>query len=235
MRGTWRFLPLLLIAAPEAGAGVVVKEAKTKGQVDVAATAAPLSDVLDRLARQTGMEIVYEGTRPRQLVTLSLAGRSPAEAVASILEGQGLNYALLMDATATRVEKLLVTGQTPPGARAASRPSHPPPRVRQLAPPEDDFEGDDLADEAEPVDPPSPALLAAPPGLPPPPPDPTQAQPVADPAAPAADPAAPHLNIPALIPDPGYSSSPFNPKPLALPTPQPTPTPTPDPAAPPPQ
>ena len=33
------------------------------------ATAAPLADVLDRLARQIGMEIVYDGTPPRQRVT----------------------------------------------------------------------------------------------------------------------------------------------------------------------
>ena len=112
MRGIGRLLLPLLALGPAAGAGIAVRE--SQGKIDVAAAAAPLADVLDRLAHQTGMKVVYEGPAPRQLVTLSLVGRSPAEAVTAILEGQGLNYALVLDATATRVEKLLVTGAATP-------------------------------------------------------------------------------------------------------------------------
>ncbi len=118
----------------------MVREAQ--GRIDVAAAAAPLADVLDRLARQTGMKIVYEGPAPRQLVTLSLVGRSPAEAVSAILEGQGLNYALILDATATRVEKLLVTGATSTSSSAraatASPPRYtPPPSPSPTSPPDE--------------------------------------------------------------------------------------------------
>ena len=108
-------LVLLALTASLSAAEVTVRV--SGGHVDLAAKAAPLSEVLDRLGRQTGMKVVYEGPAPRQLVTLSLAGRSPAEAVASILEGQGLNYALVLDVTATRVDKLLVTGSSPGGRR----------------------------------------------------------------------------------------------------------------------
>src|SRR5262245_39930616 len=90
------------------------------GRVHVTANAAPLADVLDRLARQTGMKVVYEGPAPRQLVTVSLLGRSPAEAVHDLLEGQGLNYALLGDSSGTGVQTLLMTG---PAASVASSSS----------------------------------------------------------------------------------------------------------------
>ena len=77
------------------------------------ARAAPLQQVLDRLGRQIGMKVVYEGGSPRQLVTLSLQGRTPAETVLALLEGQGLNYALLGDPTGAGAQTLLVTGSAP--------------------------------------------------------------------------------------------------------------------------
>jgi hypothetical protein len=111
------------------------------GQVDLTATAAPLNDILDRLARQTGMKVVYEGATPRQPVTISLRGRSPAETVLALLEGLGLNYALVGDITGTRVQTLILAGSgvaSPAAARTgaggsaggtapARRPFVPPP------------------------------------------------------------------------------------------------------------
>ena len=47
------------------------------------------SEVLDRLGRQIGMKVVYEGASPRQLVTLSLQGRSPAETVLGLARRPG--------------------------------------------------------------------------------------------------------------------------------------------------
>lgn len=149
MRRIGRLLLPFLAFVPPATAGIAVREAH--GRIDVAAQAAPLADVLDRLAKQTGMKIVYEGPAPRQLITLSLVGRSAPEAVTAILEGQGLNYALILDATATRVETLLVTG----AVAASSRPSRPaaaPPRYN--APPEP--EPEDLPEEPPAPDPPPP-------------------------------------------------------------------------------
>ena len=231
MRGIARLLPLLLVFAPRAHAGVDVRE--EQGRVDVAATAAPLFEVLDRLARQTGMKVVYEGPAPRQLVTLSLAGRSPAEAVASILEGQGLNYALILDVTATRVEKLLVTGSSA-GGRALSRSSAPSrPRVQPVRPPPDDEADEELDEEDDAVLPTGLPGAAVPPTAGANPPmDKGQPQPVPAPGTPVPTPA-PAL-IP-LIPNTTYSSSPFNPRPLPMvPTSQPAPTPTPTPATTPP-
>ena len=41
------------------------------GHVDLRATTAPLSEVLDRLARATGMKIVQQGVTPSMLLSLS--------------------------------------------------------------------------------------------------------------------------------------------------------------------
>jgi hypothetical protein len=127
-----RWVPCLLslgLLAPAARAEVEVRVSDER--VDVTATAAPLADVLDQLARQIGMEIVYDGQPPRQHVTLALEDRSPAEAVQGILEGQGLNYALLADPSGRRVQTLLLAGPvgkgsgTPPARPAAPRARRP--------------------------------------------------------------------------------------------------------------
>jgi hypothetical protein len=132
-------------------AEVTVRAAGSR--VDVTANAAPLADVLDRLARQTGMKVVYEGPAPRQLVTVSLLGRSPAEAVHDLLEGQGLNYALLGDSSGTGVQTLLMTGQaasvgSSSSASSSSTPALPPGfRGRGAAPPP--MSSADAIEEAE--------------------------------------------------------------------------------------
>jgi hypothetical protein len=110
---------LLLVPRP----GTAAVEVHVAGQsVDVQATNAPLSEVLDRLSRQTQMKVVYEGVPPRQMISLNLRGRTPVEAVVAALEGQGVNYAMSMDDTGTRVQTLLVTGtaSSSPTSRAGS-------------------------------------------------------------------------------------------------------------------
>ncbi len=124
----------LTLMAPMARAEVVVRVSQER--VDVTATAAPLADVLDHLARQTGMEIVYDGKPPRQKVTLALQGRSAAEAVQGILEGQGLNYALVADPTGTRVQTLLLAGPAGRGTSTSGASRAPAPiRRRPVLPP----------------------------------------------------------------------------------------------------
>jgi len=178
----------LTLMAPMARAEVVVRV--TQERVDVTATAAPLADVLDQLARQTGMEIVYDGKPPRQKVTLALQGRSAAEAVQGILEGQGLNYALVADPTGTRVQTLLLAGAAGTGTSIGSGAPRPPAPIRRRpvlppgASPEmmdrgfDEMEDEDLYDDPglmdealledepplEDEDPLAPATAAPPPG-----------------------------------------------------------------------
>jgi len=91
-----------------AQAGVEVTA--TGDRLDVTAAQAPVSEVLDGLARKTRMKVVYEGPVPRTPVTLELRGRTPAQAVLGVLEGLGLSYALVLDAAGSRVETLMIVG-----------------------------------------------------------------------------------------------------------------------------
>jgi hypothetical protein len=119
---------LLLVGRP----GAAAVEVRVAGQsVDVQASNAPISEVLDRLSRQTQMKVVYEGAPPRQMISLDLRGRTPVEAVVAALEGQGVNYAMAMDDTGTQVRTLLVSGTAAasPGGRAASAVQDFPERI----------------------------------------------------------------------------------------------------------
>jgi hypothetical protein len=121
------FVAVAVLAAP-APAEVRVQVAGSS--VDVAATAAPLAEVLDRLSRQTGMKVVYEGAAPRQLVTVTVRGRTPAQAVLAVLEGQGVNYALVTDPTGSSVRTLLVTGAASSSGGSAPARAVPAPANR---------------------------------------------------------------------------------------------------------
>jgi hypothetical protein len=202
----------LALAASPAGAEVLVRVSGEK--VDLTATAAPLADVLDRLARQTGMKVVYEGPAPRQLVTLSLHGRTPAETVLAVFEGLGINYALVADASGTRVQMLMVAGaaaaspSASSGARPAPavatprRPFGPPPGASPDAaePPFDEGDEEPMSDEAE--------IGGLPPGT--------------EPAPDAANPGGQAPSPPGTFPTPPTTTSPFSPSPF-MPQPQPFP------------
>jgi hypothetical protein len=211
---------LSLLAVP-AAAEVAVRVAD--GHVELVAKTAPLSEVLDRLARQTGMKVVYEGPAPRQLVTVTLRGRSPAETVLSLLEGLGLNFALVADPAGSRVQTLLVAGTasastTPASTTAAARPA-PGPR-RPFGPPpgaspetvDPAFEEEEDLEAAE-----DPAFAGLPPGVEPDP----GAAPAVDPSV--ANPGAPPANapgppgLPMTPPSSPFSASPFTPQPQPFP------------------
>ena len=109
-----------MLAAPDLRAAV---EIRVSGEhVDIQATNAPLADILDGLSRQTPMKIVYEGPPPRQLLSVDLKGRTPAEAVLAILEGQGLSFTVALDPSGTKVQTLLMAGGN-------NAPSAAPPRT----------------------------------------------------------------------------------------------------------
>src|SRR5918994_503095 len=139
-----------LLAALPASADVQV--AVNEGRVDLSATSAPLADVLDRLARQTQMEVTYEDAPPRNLVTASVAALTPAQAVLSVLEGLGLNYALQLDRTGQQVRTLLLVasrgGTAAPMPTAA--PESAPPHLRPPIPPPNEADEDLMEDDDEP-------------------------------------------------------------------------------------
>jgi hypothetical protein len=114
-------------------------------RVVVRAVGAPLADILTRFAQATGAEIVYEAARPRQLVTVVIEANSPAEAVAQLLEGQGLNYALRLDPTGKIVEMLVIAGSVSPVPTPAGAARNPRASPRAFRPPEEE-------DQAEPAE-----------------------------------------------------------------------------------
>ncbi len=219
---------LLSLVASVASAEVSVRV--SGGRVDLTATAAPLADVLDRLARQTGMKVVYEGPAPRQLVTVSLHGRTPAETVLAVFEGLGLNYAMVADSTGAGVQTLVVAGAAAASAAsspasAATRPTVPGPR-RPFGPPpgsspeavEPGFEDGDQEAETNDIDftglpsgaEAQDAGAAPPPGAPP------ANVPPQNPGAPQQGAAPPSATQPSMP----FSASPFTPQPQPFPPPQ---------------
>jgi len=221
---------VFLLLASSASAEVMVRVSGDR--VDLRVTAAPLADVLDSLGRQTGMKVVYEGPPPRQTVTVTLENRSHAQAVVDLLDGQGLNYAVVANASGTRVETLLIAGTAGAGtSRGASsapayrpvprRPSfRPPPAASPDAtdqgfdeppfdePDQEPVDDDSGFDENAPEEAPeNPAGVGSPRVVPP-----GASSPVA-PAAPA-NPQGPSL-FPGGVPPPS-SASPFTPQPFGV-------------------
>jgi hypothetical protein len=210
---------LPLVAAAE----VDLKSAN--GRLDLKVTAAPLSEVLDRLAKQTGMKVTYEGAPVRQPVTLTLLGRTPAEAVLGVLDGLGLNYALRMDMSGTRVEALLIAGTAAVTSGSPTLPSMPntAPALRPPATPAPEPDEEPEAEETEPPEPPRKPGAPPQPGQPPNP----------NPAAGTGPVGVPKPNMP-TFPGPGvptagpmFPVSPFAPTAPTMPPPsqgnQPTP------------
>ena len=221
------FAALVVVALGAAPATAEVAVRVSGGHVDLTATAAPLADVLDRLARQTGMKVVYEGPAPRQLVTLSLHGRTPTETVLSVLEGLGVNFALVADPSGARVQTLVVAGtataSSSPSGAAAGRSASPPTVRRPFGPPPgaspetvdpalEEMDEEPTADEEAFAGLPPGAEVADPGGVPMVPPDPTLANPAAQgPPVPL-----PGAGIPAQ-PTPRFSPSPIMPQPQPFP------------------
>jgi hypothetical protein len=146
-----RVAALTTAAVLTAGLGAAQTEVRKSGdKLDVRATAAAVSEVLDRIARETGMKVSYDGAPPRARISLTLTGVTPAHAVLSVLEGQGLNYALRMDPTGAKVETLLlVSGGTASAGVPAPAPRAPRPVEREPEPADAEEEAPEVAPAVE--------------------------------------------------------------------------------------
>jgi hypothetical protein len=158
-----------LAAVLAARTGVAQTEVHKVGdKLDLRATASPISEILDRIARETGMKVTYDGPAPRGRVSVTRTGVTPAQAVLAVLEGQGLNYALRMDPQGVRIETLLLVAGS--GASAsASAPTRPQPGPRAIDREPDVTEPEEEAPSEAPVTPPEEQRRPFPfPGVPPP-------------------------------------------------------------------
>jgi hypothetical protein len=193
---------LLLLSGFPARADV--KVSLKGGKMDIVATKATVKEILDRVASVTGMKVIYDGPVPVKAITKSVPDRTPANAVLGILEGEGINFAVILSQDGTKVETLLVTG--PSKARPApAGPAGMPPAA-------------DTGWAVEVDEPPPPPPPPGDPGAPPAPP--------ADAAA-AGQATSTPPPITLATPTP-YASSPFTPQgagPILLPPPYGTPAP----------
>jgi len=146
-------LALLLSVCPS---GVEVR-LTGPGRIALSAKEAPLSDVLECVSRETGMTVQYDGLpAPRQRVSAAIEDATVAEAVATLLDGQGLDYALGVDSAGTGAGTLVVSssGSGPSssgGTRSArGRDRTLPEPIPEEVPDEAEAETEELpgADEA---------------------------------------------------------------------------------------
>jgi hypothetical protein len=113
----------LLLPGLPADAGVEVRWSGTA--LDIHAEQVPIREVLDALARKTGMKVVYDGEMSSQPVRFERTGSTLRAGLTDLLRGQGLAYAFV--GRGEGVETLIVTRAT---AAAATRPgpvAAPPP------------------------------------------------------------------------------------------------------------
>ena len=143
-------LPIVLSLAAPALAVAAVEVQVNRGKVDIKTGGAPLAEVLERLERAVGFKVERQGSPPNPFVpALEIRDRTPVEAIFAVLEGLGLNYAISLDDTGLRVEKLVLIGApaTTGRGQTTARPSPPSFSRVEAPPPEEPFE--------EPVDEPA--------------------------------------------------------------------------------
>jgi hypothetical protein len=197
--------------------------------VCIEARSEPLTEILSRFAQATGAEIVYEAQHPRQMVSVRIEARTAGDALTQLLEGQGLNYALRLDASGG-VEMLVITGSA--SATAASGPAD---RIRRSSPlpepatpevPEEFLEADAEPDTFAGAAPPSEPLGSSPgdaasPVVPALQPGSSDLGPGVQPTVPGAptsvEPSPPQPPVPASYPSLPVPSQPASPTPVSYP------------------
>jgi len=153
----------LITVVGQASVGALTEVKIVGGRVHIQATATPVSEVLDRLSKTTGMKIVYDGAPPSDRLTAAIDAASETEALSRLLEGLGLTYAFKLDKSGRHVETLFVT--TASSRRASSSSAPPPPRMNQVT--TEDYDITSVEDEAAndpgalPPEVPDPAAMAA--------------------------------------------------------------------------
>jgi hypothetical protein len=139
------FALALAAVAPGSPAAEIALRVRANGRIDLRVTSAPLSAVLDRLARETGVELVYQGARPQRVVSLEVYGSDQARTVLEVLDRLAVNYAVSFDAEGTRVRKIVIDDsaaaahtqaaeQANQGRAAETEPAAPAPLPQESAP-----------------------------------------------------------------------------------------------------
>jgi len=211
---TLALLSAVFLLAPPAAPRLEVSA--SDGRLTIRATATPLADILDEVARKTGMAVVFETARPRQPVTANIQSLPEEEAIARLLHGQPVSWGVKLSANRRRVERLVLADPSKRGgagqdAKAEGASDVPAPRVP-----------DEASYPAEPRPTPTPTPRPTPTPTPSPTGRPTPSPTPRATATPTPRP------TPTVRPTPRPTTTP-TPRPTPTPTPRPTPTPTPRP------
>ena len=142
-RGLWTVVVVLFATSLGAQS---VSVSQRNGLVTIQCDNAPLSSVFEQLEQQAGIELILEDSVKSKRLTANLADVPLAMAVSRLLEGVGVNYAVMMDPTNWgQVNKVFVGA----GGGGAGRPL-PPRGAPAPEPPEepyDDYENTDPMDD----------------------------------------------------------------------------------------
>jgi hypothetical protein len=214
------FSAVVLLAQPAAPR---LEVSASDGRLAIRATATPLADVLDEVARKTGMVVVFETARPRQPVTANIPSLPEEEAIARLLEGQPVSWGVKLSANRRRVERLVLADPTKRGATGRDAKTEAA----------SDVPAPQVPDEASYPPPARPTPTPAATPRPTPTPTPTPRPTVTPTARPTTSPTPRPTPTARPTPTPRPTARPTaRPTPTPTPTPRPTPTPTPTPRPP---
>jgi hypothetical protein len=141
-------LPLLatLVVVSGQASAQAVSASYQGGLVSISCDNAPLESVFKKLEEVAGLELILEDAVKNKRLTANLVDVPIAMAVQRLLEGNGVNYAVMMDPRDWgRVDKVFVGAGGGGPARSAAPPRRPP--VNRAPDPVDD--GYDDFDDTE--------------------------------------------------------------------------------------
>lgn len=145
---------LVLLSGQAFGQAVgAVSASYQGGLLSISCRNAPLASVFEKLEELAGLELILEDAVKNKRLTANLEGVPLAMAIQRLLEGNGVNYAVMMDPRDWgRVDKVFVGAGGGGPARSAPPPRRP--TVRQPEPVDDDFDDfdDDMMDEDDDFD-----------------------------------------------------------------------------------
>ena len=147
-----RCLPLLaglLLSGPASAQPVAASY--EGGLVSIRCSNAPLASVFEKLEEVAGVDLILEDAVKNKRLTANLEDVPLAMAVQRLLEGNGVNYAVMMDPRDWgRVDKIFVGAGGGGPARSAPPPRRPP--VRQPDPVDDGYDERETMDGSQDFD-----------------------------------------------------------------------------------
>ncbi len=117
-------VPVLIGGASAiAGSDGVTVLVKLDGSFQVHARSVPVASVLEYLADQMGIALVYQGPPPRRLVSFDIAAGTPSQAVLDVLAGVGVGYAARTNPEDARIVALVVAEREEAGGGRSPSPT----------------------------------------------------------------------------------------------------------------